>query len=318
MISSPPAATLEHRHPMRVVTRRTGLSADLLRAWERRHEVVAPVRSPGGRRLYSDGDIERLRLLYRATLAGRSIGQVAALPDEQLAALVRADAVADRSDPGTAPTTNGVPSIPLATDFLGECLHAVGQLDVFALDATLRRALVLLSAEAFLDAVVVPLLARLRAPALRPVHRHLALPVLRRAIDRVTETATSPLAEPDAVVTTPGGPEHELGALLAAAAAAAEGWRVTYLGAGLPAEAIAEVAAHTGARAVVLSPAHPAGGVGSAHELRRLAALVPDHVALVGVGDDAAAPADGRVTQAGDLAGLRAALRALRGEKPGP
>jgi MerR family transcriptional regulator, light-induced transcriptional regulator len=83
------------RHPMRVVTRRTGLSADLLRAWERRYEVVTPARSESGRRLYSDADIERLRLLYRATLAGRTIGQVAELPTDALAALVRRDAAAD-------------------------------------------------------------------------------------------------------------------------------------------------------------------------------------------------------------------------------
>ena len=51
---------------MRVVTRRTGLSADLLRAWEKRYEVVKPARSTSGRRLYSDTDLYRLQLLYRA------------------------------------------------------------------------------------------------------------------------------------------------------------------------------------------------------------------------------------------------------------
>src|SRR6185503_7274753 len=84
-----------HRHPMRVVTRRTGLSADLLRAWERRYKVVKPSRSEGGQRLYSDADIERLRLLYRATLDGRRLGQVAELSPQDLSALVRHDAQAD-------------------------------------------------------------------------------------------------------------------------------------------------------------------------------------------------------------------------------
>src|ERR1700733_10194856 len=92
---SPSASSDLHRHPMRAVTRRTGLSPDLLRAWERRYEVVKPSRSAGGRRLYSDADIERLRLLFRATLAGRSIGQVAELPTSALAALVRQDEKAD-------------------------------------------------------------------------------------------------------------------------------------------------------------------------------------------------------------------------------
>src|SRR5919107_4915681 len=77
------------RHPMRVVTRRTGLSADVLRVWEKRYGVVTPSRSDTGRRLYSDTDIERLRLLHRATLAGRSIGQVAGLSTPALLELAR-------------------------------------------------------------------------------------------------------------------------------------------------------------------------------------------------------------------------------------
>src|SRR5512140_1340838 len=84
----------ESRHPVRVVTRRTGLSVDVLRAWERRHHVVTPQRTPSGHRLYSDRDIERLVLLYRATLAGRHIGQLAPLGGRALAALVHQDASA--------------------------------------------------------------------------------------------------------------------------------------------------------------------------------------------------------------------------------
>ena len=54
-----PAAE-QPRHPIQVVVRRTGLSADLLRAWERRYAAVEPGRTSTGRRLYSDRDIERL------------------------------------------------------------------------------------------------------------------------------------------------------------------------------------------------------------------------------------------------------------------
>src|SRR3954470_12104334 len=83
---APPAVAV---HPIQVVTRRTGLSADVIRAWEKRHGVVAPVRTATGRRLYSDADIERLRLLGRATLAGYSIRRAAALLPAALAALAR-------------------------------------------------------------------------------------------------------------------------------------------------------------------------------------------------------------------------------------
>ena len=64
-------------HPISVVAERTGLSPDLLRVWERRYGVVDPARDEGGRRLYSDSDIQRLRLLSLgfglclAVIAGR-------------------------------------------------------------------------------------------------------------------------------------------------------------------------------------------------------------------------------------------------------
>ena len=69
-----PSASL----PMRLVERRTGLGADLLRAWERRYGAVHPARSAGGQRLYRDADIERLLLLKRLTEEGHSIGTIAA------------------------------------------------------------------------------------------------------------------------------------------------------------------------------------------------------------------------------------------------
>src|SRR5918992_6378453 len=82
------------RHPIGVVSERTGLSPDLLRVWERRYRAVEPSRATDGQRLYSDSDVERLRLLRLATLAGRSIRQVAQLATEELTQLVREDEAA--------------------------------------------------------------------------------------------------------------------------------------------------------------------------------------------------------------------------------
>jgi DNA-binding transcriptional MerR regulator/methylmalonyl-CoA mutase cobalamin-binding subunit len=310
-----------HRHPMRVVTRRTGLSADLLRAWEKRYEVVKPARSSGGRRLYSDADIERLRLLYRATLAGRGIGQVAALSAPALAALVRRDADAERADAdGRAPSAGAGAPAPATTEYLAGASRAIERLDAHALEAVLRRAVVALPVATLLEELVTPLLERIggrwREGTLRPVHGHLATVVLRRVLDRVIDTASAPDASPHLVVATPAGQAHEFGALLTAATAAAEGWRVTYLGAGLPAEDIAEAAVRTRARAVALSLVYPAGDAAVGHELRRLRALLPVGVTTLAGGAAASAyrtPLDETGTRLlGDLGELRAMLRALR------
>jgi DNA-binding transcriptional MerR regulator len=148
-----------NRHPMRVVTRRTGLSADLLRVWEKRHKVVKPARSRGGRRLYSDADIERLRLLYRATLAGRGIGQVAALSPQALAALVRRDVDAERADTnGRVSSADARTVAPVTTEYLTEAGRAIERLDAHALEAVLRRAVVALPVATLLDELIGPLL----------------------------------------------------------------------------------------------------------------------------------------------------------------
>jgi hypothetical protein len=68
------------RHSIAVVSRRTGLSQLVLRAWERRYHVVEPGRTESGRRRYSDLDIVRLGLLRRLTAADHRIGDVANLP----------------------------------------------------------------------------------------------------------------------------------------------------------------------------------------------------------------------------------------------
>ena len=43
------------------LSRRVGVSEHLLRAWESRYGLLSPVRSPGGFRLYSAGDEQRVR-----------------------------------------------------------------------------------------------------------------------------------------------------------------------------------------------------------------------------------------------------------------
>ena len=59
-----------------------------LRAWERRYDVVQPGRSDGGQRLYSDHDVERLSHLRQLIDVGRPISMVAALPTDEIEALL--------------------------------------------------------------------------------------------------------------------------------------------------------------------------------------------------------------------------------------
>ena len=310
-------------HPIQVVTRRTGISADVLRVWERRYAVVTPVRSTNGRRLYTDADIERLRLLAEATRTGRTIGQVAALPTAGLVSLLAEDRPAQRSRRGSAEPVPGAPAA--GADLLAACIAAIARFDAVALDLLLRRAIVALSADDFLDAIVVPLIGQLRLQvldgSLRRPHGHLAHATLRRVLDHVVATATAPLATRDLVVATlAAGHAQELDALVVAAAAAADGWRVTYVGPGVPADDVAEMVEHVGARVLAVSVAAAAGDRMVPRELRRLRTLLPAHVDLlvVGPGADAHLAVPGEIGRAPliGLAMLRTRLRALRASVP--
>ena len=74
---------------IKLVARQTGLSVHAIRIWEKRYGAVQPVRAENNRRLYSEEDVERLRLLREATLAGHGIAQIARASLPELTNLVR-------------------------------------------------------------------------------------------------------------------------------------------------------------------------------------------------------------------------------------
>lgn len=305
------------RHPIRVVARRTGLNRDVLRAWEVRYGAVVPERTPGGQRLYSDDDIERLRLIQHALGAGRRIGQVATLPSEELARLVAEDERAERNTPGGRKREALSPLS--AEGLLRECLDAVQAMDAPRLESTLSLAAVTLQATELIDHVVTPLMIQIGdlwwADHLTPAHERLASSVVRRTLDEIRVKLQSGDG-PGLVVATPAGQHHEIGAMLAAATAAAAGWRAIYMGADLPAASIAKAAELTRARAVALSLIYPAGDAELAEEIRTLRRLLPTDVDVI-VGGQAAASYRAVLEEIGalwlsDTPALRSALDLVR------
>lgn len=323
MDSNQSTSATEPRHPIGVVSRRTGLKQDLIRAWERRYDAVEPARSDNNRRLYSDADIDRLNLLRRAVAGGRSIGQVAELPDDALEELISEDraavaAVKQRRREPPQEVTAAPPSAR-AESVLEVCLAAVRRLDGADLENQLRRAAVDLGRTALLERVLAPLLEQIgelwRQGELRPIHEHLATATVR-SLGATLQGQQPAAPAPRLLVTTPAGQVHEVGALLAAATAATEGWRVTYLGTDLPAEEIAAAARQVAARAVALSITYPPDDPRLGDELRRLQGLLDDSVALLvgGRAADSYEPAlQGPSTHlVEELSDLRELLEALR------
>jgi DNA-binding transcriptional MerR regulator/methylmalonyl-CoA mutase cobalamin-binding subunit len=281
MIHESAAESSRKRHPIQVVVRRTGLTADVLRAWERRYGVVEPGRSEGGRRLYSDDDIERLRLLRRATRGGRRISNVAPLSLEALAALVQED---EREEVKAGVEEPEIAASSIDIHFKS-CIAAVERMDARELEGALNRALVLFGAPIMIDRIAAPLLEQVgelwSQGDVKPAQEHLVSAILLRVLGRVIEAADPAGAAPGIVVTTPAGQSHEFGALFAAATAVSEGWRVTYLGPDLPADDIATAVRTTGADALAMSVVMEMEEPDLASELRELRLKLPPTVPVL-------------------------------------
>ena len=308
-------------HPIKVVVRRTGLSAHVIRVWEKRYQAVVPARTETNRRLYSDEDIVRLQWLQQAVQAGHSIGRIAHLPTAELVKLVGTEQVPLAQKP-----TDGAGGEP--GEFLARALVAVQKLDAVALEEQLVRASISLSQWHLFQEVVQPLMEHIgqmwQEGTLRIADEHLASAVVRSFIGNMRASFQVSEAAPHVVATTPAGQLHEMGALLASVVATSEGWNSTFLGPNLPAEEIAGAVAQKGAKAVLLSIVYPGDDPHLGGELVKLRRLLGDDIALL-VGGRAAPQYRRFLDQAGavtlaNLNDLRDSLSRLRqdGDRPVP
>ncbi|MGZ8924203.1 MAG: MerR family transcriptional regulator, partial [Methylosarcina sp.] len=266
------------------VSKRSGVKSDLVRAWERRYKAVAPSRTAGGHRVYTDLDIARLKLLNQATRKGHSISQIARLSLDELRKLLQKDEF-----PASSATDTEVPLTSdwkfLADDYIEKCYASIVDFDARALESHFENAIVELGSQAFIENLLEPLLTiigeRWRTGELRPVHEHMASSIIRSLTYILRNNAPCPALAPKMVVSTPLGQHHELGALLAAIIAELKDWQVTYLGPNLPAEEIAAAVRYTKAKAVTLSISFSTDEPVVQKELRRLRKLIGNNVALI-------------------------------------
>ena len=312
------------RYPVRLVAVRTGLTPHVLRAWERRYGVVIPARTEGGQRLYSDLDIERLRLLRQLTDRGHAIGAIASLPLAELTRLMAETGKAGEAGASSDGAAGGADeAAETRSRSVGECLAAVVRatraLDAVELQALLEQAALSFGVPIFLDEVVAPALVRVGAGwaegSVSVAQEHMATAVFRRVLGWLFRMYEVRGTAPRLVVATPPGQVHELGALMVAASAAAEGWGVIYLGPDLPVADLLSAVGQTGARAVAVSAVYVPEGVKLLAALREMRAGLPERVPLfVGgaatPGIAAEAEAAGAVVIA-SLPELRAMLRRL-------
>ena len=250
------------------LARRTGVNTPLLRAWERRYGLLAPLRTPGGFRNYGPGDEIRVRAM-RAHIEGGLSASLAA-------AAVTSGAPSARA--------GGSPSMRPA-EIRTALEDAVERFDERAAHVALDRLFAIFSLETALGEGILPFLqdlgARWEAGEATIAQEHFATTIVRGrllALARNWGDGSGPLA----LLACPSGEQHDLGLICFGLGLRERGWRITLLGPNTPIGTLAEAADRLEPTLVVVAAMQEALLEGAREEISRLAQR--HRVALAGPG----------------------------------
>jgi MerR family transcriptional regulator, light-induced transcriptional regulator len=280
------------------LSRRVGLSVELLRAWERRYGLLEPDRSDGGFRLYSPRDEARLRLMQEHIGRGLAPAQAAKLA---LAAPIGETGVPEGAQSPQAFTSQLLSSL---TAFDGHGAHAL-----------FDRMLATLGLEGAIRGVVLPVMREIGRRWEHGVgsvpEEHFATALIQ---ERLLELGRGwdRGHGPRAVLACPDGELHTLGLVCHGLALRRRGWTVTFLGGGRPLADITSAVERTTARVVVLAAMASDHLARHATGLRALGARVPIVVGGHGA-DDMSAGYVGARLLAGDPIAAGDQLSAIYG-----
>jgi DNA-binding transcriptional MerR regulator len=248
------------------LARRTGLTPDALRAWERRYGLLQPVRSDGNYRLYSPADESRVRGMAAHVAAGVPAAEAARL-------------VLEEGEPAPAPA---------AADFATEAAalrHALEGFDDAGSQGALDSLLASFSFELVARDVLLPYLRNLgerwERGEVSVAQEHFASVVLRGRLLAMAR-GWDRGAGPRALLACAPGELHDLGLILFGLALRAQGWRITYLGPDTPLDTLHAVVADLEPDAVVLAALDPDRLVAGREQLSELADRAPLFLAGAG------------------------------------
>lgn len=247
------------------LSRRLGVSTHVLRAWERRYQVLSPERSQGGYRLYSEADEQRIRVMQAHLARGLSAAEAA-----------RA-ALREAPRPPWSPGPLDPSAAALA--------HALETFDEPSAQAALDRLLSEFTPETVLRDVLMPYLHELGERwdrgEITVAQEHFASNVIRTRLATLGR-GWGRGQGPQALLACAPGELHDIPLLAFGVVLFRYGWRVAYLGAATPMPDLLHTAAAAPPQLVTISTVDPALLAGLEPELRELASVAP--LALGGAG----------------------------------
>ena len=212
----------EGKYNIKAISTMLGIQPGTLRAWERRYQMIAPVRNESGHRLYSDEHLKILRWLVCKVEQGFTISQAVSLLDKQ-------ELEEDINLP--SPTGDRV------QDLSDKLLSALLNFDESKAHHLMNTAFSMYT----IDKVVIDVLGTLLVKVgdmwehnqITTAHEHFATSVLRTRITTLMQTFPHNGLLPKVVAVCGPGELHEVGLLIFTLFVRRKGFEVIYLGASI-------------------------------------------------------------------------------------
>jgi DNA-binding transcriptional MerR regulator/methylmalonyl-CoA mutase cobalamin-binding subunit len=240
----------------------TGVPKQTLHAWERRYGLLQPS-VLGSRRLYSNRQISRIRLLRECVEQGKRISSLVGLDNEELRRLLRR---------GTLDAVK-----------VDKLLGLVEEMRPAELDRELGLHLLSMGTTLFMEELIAPLMQEVgrkwEQGRLPVVAEHFVTAAVSSLVTSVLRLSSGRSSAPRALFATLEDEQHEIGLLAAALIAADHGIDPMYLGSCIPLADLPHAALKTGANIVVLGATVTEPGV-LAQQIERLRHLLPEEVSL--------------------------------------
>jgi DNA-binding transcriptional MerR regulator/methylmalonyl-CoA mutase cobalamin-binding subunit len=230
-------------YSIKAIASLTGLGAETLRAWERRYQTVSPRRDDGGRRLYTQQDLDRLIVLAQLSRQGHAISKLSSLGMEELQNLQQ---------------NNEEKNADNQQDFVLQIVSALCDYRIMHCEMLLKRALMAKEPLAYLRDILIPALQKVgelwHAQKISIAQEHLFSACVKRILlGMVNNYQSYSSNRPSMVFATLSGEPHEFGVLMCCLLASEQDYHSYYLGTNVPATDLFAASQQLGAEVIVLS-----------------------------------------------------------------
>lgn len=264
------------------LSRAARIPVGTLRTWERRYGSPMPERKPSGHRLYPAASVEHLRRVGRLLAQGHRPGEILGLSLRELDALLSLSDPREKR-PKTSPDRSAFGAEQIDHS-LAVTLQAAANLDRESLMRELRANWTRLGPLRFLQDFAGPWMIGIgkawEKKTLEVRHEHFASACLSDFLREVREPFDQQARGPRLAATMLPGDTHEGGLLMTSVLLAYRGYRVVYLGAGMPVEQIAASATTGNIEVVAISISAALPRKRAAQAIAQLRVLLPRRMPL--------------------------------------